>query len=105
MANTMSIDQIKDLAAKYMDDPKTKGLDELREWIQKQGKKVYPAAVENPVILVFMADNALVRVEDIDKYLVDVSWSEWPNVIKRLLQYKSNPPESEKKQWQKKRLN
>ena len=33
MANTMTIDQIKDLAVKYMDDPKTKGQDELREWI------------------------------------------------------------------------
>ena len=38
----------------------------------------------------------MVRVEDIDKYLVDISWTEWPHVIKRLLQYKSNPPESKK---------
>ena len=97
MANTMSIDQIKDLVAKYMDDPKTKGQDELREWIQKQGKKVYPTAVESPAILVFMADNALISLEDVDKYLVDVSWLEWPDVIRRLIDYKRNPPQIQKK--------
>ena len=97
MANTMSIDQIKNVAEEYMKDPETEGHGEVLAWIQKQGKKVYPTAVESPSILLFMTDNGLVKVEDIDKYLVDISWIEWPAVIRRLIEYKKNPPPLHKK--------
>ena len=57
---------------------------------------MYKQAVGCPAIILFMEDNALISQEDVDKYLVDISWLNWPDGISRLIEYKNNPPKIQK---------
>lgn len=67
-------------------------VEEITAYLAKMGKKAYQTVVEIPKLLLFMADRALIPMEDIDKYLVDISWIDYPTVIEKLLRYKKNPP-------------
>lgn len=69
---------------------------ELASLLEKFGKKaLQETAAENPELLLFMAERAMIPMEDIDKYLVDVSWLDYPAVIETLLRYKKNPPSAQ----------
>lgn len=96
MVSITNIDQIAEFAEAYATNVEIEDQENMREIIKKQGKKMYNQAVECPAIILFMTDNALISLEDVDKYLIDVSWIEWPDVIRRLIEYKRNPPKIQK---------
>ena len=68
------------------------GTEEITAYLAKLGKKSYLSVIEIPELLIFMADRALIPLEDVDKYLLDISWIDYPAVIETLLRYKKNPP-------------
>ena len=58
------------------------------------GKKAQNLALQTPELLLFMADNALIASDEIDKYLLELDWMKDPVVTERLLRYKKNPPKT-----------
>ena len=82
---------IKKFAAAYKEG-NTSGEAEITSYLNSIGKKAYKIIIDVPELLSFMADRALIPLEVIDDYLVDISWIDYPEEIEKLLQYKKNPP-------------
>ena len=91
--NTISNDMLAEFAAAYRTKSEVKDSDAVTEYLSGLGKKTVETVSKTPELLIFMADSGMIKLEDIDKYLVEISWIEYPEVIEKLLRYKRNPPE------------
>ena len=89
----MEIDptSIKQFAAAYKEGNASEET-EITAYLNNLGKKAYKIINEVPELLSFMTDRAMIPLEEIDDYLVDISWIDYPEEIKKLLHYKRNPP-------------
>jgi len=63
--------------------------------ISDNEKTVYDCALENDELLCFLMKEELISISDIDRYIFDVSWIEKPQLAKKLLDYRKNPPQKQ----------
>ncbi len=76
--------------------------EEMKTALSGLGKKAHALALEVPELLAFMADQVLIPLDEVDKYLLELDWTAKPSVTERLLQYKKNPPRTVPKPKEKK---
>ena len=98
--STINNEMLAEFAAAYRNKSEMKDCDVIMEYLSSLGKKTVETVSKTPDLLLFMADNGMIKLEDIDKYLVEISWIEYPEVIEKLLRYKRNPPEVQTKAYQ-----
>ena len=91
--STINNEMLAKFAAAYRSKSEMKDSDTVMEYLSGLGKKTIDIVAKTPELLLFMADNGMIKLEDIDKYLVEISWIEYPEIIEKLLRYKRNPPE------------
>lgn len=68
--------------------------EEKKAALSGMGKKAHALALEVPGMLAFMADQALIPPDEVDKYLLELDWTANPAVTERLLRYKKDPPKT-----------
>ena len=98
--STINNEMLAEFVAAYRSKSEMKDSDAVMEYLSGLGKKTVETVSKTPDLLLFMADNGMIKLEDIDKYLVEISWIEYPEVIEKLLRYKRNPPEVQTKATQ-----
>ena len=68
--------------------------EEMKASLAAMGKKAQTLALEVPELLAFMADQALIPPDEVDKYLLELDWTANPAVTERMLRYKQDPPKT-----------
>ena len=95
--NVVSREKLAEFAAAYRSGTEIDNKEAVVQYLSGLGKKTVQLVSEIPELLLFMADNGMIPIADIDKYLFEVSWIDYPEVIESLLRYKKNPPEIQTK--------
>ena len=89
----MDMQALRDFAAAWRRGERQEEANSVRAALEKQGKKALDLATQEPDLLLFLADQALISKGDIDKVLLEMDWTADPAVTGRLLAYRKNPPE------------